>query len=191
MPSFISMTHSKYFFSHLGFQLISAEAMRTIFRNSFSDKPICVCIPLLEPLKDAGCTTNDECSSSETCQNRVCINPCTNGNPCDRSAECRVENHRAVCSCPPNHVGDPFVKCYLEPVANRPECSSNTECAATLACINQLCVNPCADRNLCTENAECHVVQHHPRCTCPAGWAGDPQTRCYKRKLHAILELIS
>lgn len=51
-----------------------------------------------EPLKDAGCVTNDDCSPMENCQNRVCVNPCTNGNPCDRTAECRIENHRAIVS---------------------------------------------------------------------------------------------
>lgn len=135
-----------------------------------------------EPLKDAGCTKNDDCGPSETCQNRNCVNPCANGNPCDRSAECRVENHRAVCSCPPGYIGDPFVNCFIEPIVQKPECVSDSECASTLACINQACQNPCAQRNPCTDHAECHVVQHHPRCTCPSGWAGDPQVRCYKRK---------
>lgn len=112
----------------------------------------------------------------------MCINPCTSGNPCDRTAECRVENRRAVCACPVGYIGDAFVNCYLPTVVEKPECVSDSECSPTKACINQICQNPCELRNPCSEHAECHVTQHHPICTCPNGWAGDPQIRCYKRK---------
>lgn len=118
----------------------------------------------------------------ENCQNRICVNPCTNGNPCDRTAECRIENHRAVCKCPPNYVGDPFVRCFLEPPAPKPECTYDHDCPASKACLNQACRDPCAERNPCSQNAECRTIQHHPTCHCPQGWAGDPQNQCYKRK---------
>lgn len=136
----------------------------------------------LEPQKDAGCQTNDQCSPSESCRNHLCVNPCTNGSPCDQTAECKVQNHLAICSCPPGYVGDPFRHCFIEPVAPKPECVSDSECSPTTACINQRCQNPCADRNPCSGHAECRVAQHHPTCYCPPGWAGDPQVQCYKRK---------
>lgn len=135
-----------------------------------------------EPLKDAGCVSNSDCSPLESCQNRNCVNPCTNGNPCSRTAECRADNHRAVCTCPVGYIGDPFVNCYVEPIVQKPECQSDNQCPTSKACINQLCRDPCADRNPCIQNAECRTIQHHPTCVCPVGWAGDPQIQCYKRK---------
>lgn len=140
-----------------------------------------------EPLRDAGCVTNDDCSPMDNCQNRVCVNPCTNGNPCDRTAECRIENHRAICTCPPGYVGDPFIRCFLESPAPKPECTYDHECPASKACINQACRDPCAERNPCSQHAECRTIQHHPTCHCPAGWAGDPQVQCYKRKLFILI----
>lgn len=135
-----------------------------------------------EPLKDAGCVSNDQCSPLEACQNRVCVNPCASGSPCAQSAECKVQNHLAVCSCPPGYVGDPFRHCFIESIVPKPECVSDSECSPSTACINQRCQNPCAERNPCTANAECRVTQHHPTCYCPPEWAGDPQLQCYKRK---------
>lgn len=136
----------------------------------------------VEPLKDAGCTSNDDCSPSENCQNRNCVNPCANGNPCDKTAECRVENHRAICTCPTGYTGDPFVNCFVERDEPRPQCTTDSDCSNSKACINQACRDPCAERNPCSLNAECRTIQHHPTCYCPSGWAGDPQVQCYKRK---------
>lgn len=134
-------------------------------------------------MKDAGCVSNDDCGLSENCQNHNCVNPCVNGNPCDKTAECHIQNHRAVCTCPEGYIGDPFKNCYLKPVDQKPECVSDSECPTSKACINQICQNPCEQRNPCIENAECRVIQHHPTCHCITGYAGDPQIQCYKRKL--------
>lgn len=65
-----------------------------------------------------------------------------------------------------------------------PECKSDSECASQLACINQRCQNPCVTSNPCSSTAECTTLQHRPTCSCPQGWAGDPQSHCYKRKYH-------
>lgn len=112
----------------------------------------------------------------------MCVNPCKNGNPCARNAECQAQNHRAVCICPAGLIGDPFTNCFAEDIVVKPECTSDSECSSTTSCINQRCHNPCAERNPCAGNAECRVSQHRPLCYCPLGWGGDPQTQCYKRK---------
>lgn len=65
----------------------------------------------LGPTEEPGCKSNDECSLSEACLNRQCVNPC-NGNLCSSTAECHPANHKAVCRCPGGLIGDPFVRCY-------------------------------------------------------------------------------
>ena len=39
------------------------------------------------------------------------MNPCSNDNPCAPSAECTVNNHRAICKCPPGFTGDAYSRC--------------------------------------------------------------------------------
>lgn len=132
------------------------------------------------PLKDEGCSSDSDCSLTEACRNRVCVNPCSDGNPCARTAECRAQNHRAVCVCSPGMVGDPFVNCFREPSVTTPECRSNADCTDDKACVNKKCLNPCAEGNPCGGNAECRVALHRPLCYCPADWGGDPHVQCHR-----------
>lgn len=53
----------------------------------------------------------------------------------------------------------------------------NSDCASNLACMNQKCTDPC--RGSCGPNAECRVQSHSPRCTCSAGYTGDPFSGCF------------
>lgn len=108
-------------------------------------------------------------------------NPCSEGNPCAQTAECSVQSERAVCKCPAGMIGDPFRNCFKE-LNTAPECRSDSDCSSALACINEKCRDPCAERNPCAQNAECRVSQHRPLCYCQQGWGGNPQTQCYKRK---------
>lgn len=135
------------------------------------------------------------------CLNRLCVNPCTVANPCAPTAECQALNHKAVCRCPENLIGDPFLRCYesktlhfnktlcktkiqcISVPKTQPECTSDSDCSDDKACINQRCQNPCALSNPCGTNAECRTSQHRPTCRCPDGWGGNPQVLCYKRKL--------
>lgn len=136
---------------------------------------------LIAPKDDPGCLSDVECPNTESCRNRVCINPCIDGNPCSRTAQCLAQNHKAICTCPDGLIGDPFTNCYKEPVSTA-ECTHDSECSIDLACINKKCQNPCAEANPCARNAECRISYHRPLCYCPPGWGGDPQTMCYKRK---------
>lgn len=64
------------------------------------------------PAKLPGCKSDDECPQTDTCLNKQCVNPCIASNPCALNGECQALNHRAVCKCPPGHIGDPFINCY-------------------------------------------------------------------------------
>lgn len=73
-----------------------------------------------------------------------------------------------MCSCLPEYIGSP--------PSCRPECTSNSECAADKACINKKCQDPCT--GTCGSNAECRVRSHSPYCSCRPGYTGDAFVRC-------------
>lgn len=97
-------------------------------------------------------------------------NPCE-PSPCGPNARCRVVNDAPSCSCSPEFIGTP-PNC-------RPECVSNSECSAQMACVNQKCRDPCPGS--CGANADCRVVSHTPMCVCPSDYIGDPFTQCTPR----------
>lgn len=97
------------------------------------------------------------------------IAPCS-PSPCGPYSICQVQGNRAVCSCSPGYRGTP--------PSCRPECLVSTECAPSLSCINQKCIDPC--ENSCGLNANCIVNYHKPLCSCPRGFVGDPFIQCLK-----------
>lgn len=110
-------------------------------------------------------------------------NPCV-PSPCGANAECRVVGDAPSCSCLAGYLGSP-------PYC-KPECISNSECSAHLACMNQKCRDPC--EGSCGTNAECRVVSHTPMCICPSDFTGDPFTQCTikprKHRFHTELKII-
>lgn len=58
------------------------------------------------------CTVSSECPQNRACINNKCQDPCPG--TCGINARCNVVNHNPICSCPPNYVGEPFVRCILE-----------------------------------------------------------------------------
>lgn len=96
--------------------------------------------------------------------------PC-NPSPCGSNAICRERNGAGSCACIPEYFGDPYVNC-------RPECVQNSDCSRTQSCLNMKCVNPCKD--MCGFNADCHVSNHFPTCTCKSGYTGDPMRKCHE-----------
>lgn len=88
--------------------------------------------------------------------------------PCGPSSNCREVNGQAVCSCVQNYIGRP-PNC-------RPECTTNSECTSSLACINDRCKDPCP--GACGFEALCHVINHSPVCSCMNGYTGDPFSGC-------------
>lgn len=88
-----------------------------------------------------------------------------NPSPCGPNTNC----NDGVCSCISNYLGDAYQGC-------RPECTMNTECAPTKACVNNRCKDPCP--GICGQNAKCDVHNHIPSCSCPPRYRGDPFVSC-------------
>lgn len=97
----------------------------------------------------------------------VVQNPC-HPSPCGPNSQCREVNEQAVCSCIQGYIGSP-PNC-------RPECTTNSECPPSQACLNQKCRDPCP--GTCGVNARCTVVNHNPFCNCPDRHTGNPFIRC-------------
>lgn len=58
------------------------------------------------------CVVSAECNPNLACIAQKCADPCPG--TCGLHARCTVVNHNPICSCPPNTVGDPFVRCVQE-----------------------------------------------------------------------------
>lgn len=97
----------------------------------------------------------------------IYVNPCQ-PSPCGPNSHCRENNEQAVCSCLPTFIGSP--------PGCRPECILSSECPLDKACINNKCGDPCP--NVCGTNAQCHVRNHSPICTCLNGFSGNPFASC-------------
>ena len=64
-----------------------------------------------EPVLSVGCYDNEECPLFNACENKKCINPCAERNPCAPSATCKVINHEPECTCPDGFIGSPLTDC--------------------------------------------------------------------------------
>lgn len=89
--------------------------------------------------------------------------------PCGNNAHCRVENDRAICECVRDYHGNPYDGC-------RPECTGNSDCSMSKACIRNKCQDPCI--GVCGTEAICTVSNHIPVCSCPIGTTGDAFKHC-------------
>ena len=88
--------------------------------------------------------------------------------PCGVNSECRVINGGPSCQCLPNYIGSP-PNC-------RPECTVNSDCSPSQACMGEKCRDPCPGS--CGFNAQCRVFNHVPMCSCIQGYTGDPFSQC-------------
>ena len=111
----------------------------------------------------AGCRSDDECPLTEACFDRECQDPCLY-EQCGQNAVCSVKVHRSICTCKPNHIGNPYDRC-------RPyECLIDPDCPTTQKCENEKCVDPCQ----CARFADCSPRDHRGYCTCFPDYTGDP-----------------
>ncbi|KAF0311013.1 Neurogenic locus notch 3 [Amphibalanus amphitrite] len=153
---------------------------------------VCRCLPGYFPKPDTitgcgpQCTSASECGSGYNCVNNKCVrsgasvtaaDPCSLG-LCGLNANCDNVGGRAVCSCPAGYSGNPLVQC------NKGECTEDSQCGASLACIGVNCVDPCAEVQ-CGLNANCKVIQHRAICSCPRGYGGDPFVSCTRQSPRA------
>lgn len=97
-------------------------------------------------------------------------NPCI-PSPCGLNTLCEVMGGRAACSCLPDMAGDPQTGCH-------PECTLNSDCAPHMVCLNQHCVDPCAQGHICGLGAKCTCRDHTASCVCHEGFTGDPFIQC-------------
>ncbi|KAK8736180.1 hypothetical protein OTU49_004861, partial [Cherax quadricarinatus] len=130
----------------------------------FQGNPNIGCFPI-------GCQHDSECEDTQACYDGVCANPCLVDDPCPTKSECYAKEHRAYCRCPSGFQGDGYTKCLAI------GCRANSECPSDRACINNICVDPCA-YDPCSSNAECVIIDHIARCRCPPGMTGDPKVGC-------------
>lgn len=101
------------------------------------------------------CNSNLDCDSNKKCVSGSCKDPCLERGVCGNNAQCRTENHEAMCSCPQNSNGDPRVECQE---------------TKTLSC----------QENICGKNAVCKIdYKGTPSCHCPPLYPnGNPKVEC-------------
>jgi len=128
------------------------------------------------------CLISSECAPNKACINQRCTDPCSN--LCAPNSQCKVINHKAICTCKPGFTGDPIKRCLkikskhqilrfcylnnslllLTPMlvllVNYLECSTDK-------------TNPC-DKNPCGFNSVCRSYDNQPVCSCRAGYIGLP-----------------
>lgn len=106
-----------------------------------------------------GCRSDNNCPFDKTCFNRKCIDPCSIENACGVNSLCRSINHKADCSCPPNHFGDPRIHC-VESKQNLEafECSNDIGCGPGKICDHNFCIDivkKCSYDNTCRPGEIC------------------------------------
>ncbi|KAG8232833.1 hypothetical protein J437_LFUL013159, partial [Ladona fulva] len=123
-------------------------------------KPLCSCLP--------GYTGDafKRCFPIATTTVRP-KNPCE-PNPCGPNSECRLIDGRPACTCQGNFIGT-APNCH-------PECVKNSDCPNNRACLQMKCRDPCPGH--CGINAQCAVVNHKAKCSCPSGFSGNPMQQC-------------
>ena len=126
-------------------------------------------LPFLKHIAFLEFCTKTECSLfAATPRPQTPQNPCYPGK-CGTNAQCRVHNDIGVCSCLPEHFGNPYDAC-------KPECVVSTDCVKSKGCERNKCVDPCP--GVCGFRAECRVHDHVAMCYCPEGYKGDPFRAC-------------
>lgn len=129
----------------------------------------------------AVCHYNEDCDDTQICDrlNRVCRPACSDS-ACAPGALCVARRHRPECSCPPGRSGDPYSRGCAERDVG-PECTSDSECSAPLACVNARCVDLCAS-SPCETGLVCRTVEVLPlravACVCPDGGRVAPDSGC-------------
>lgn len=60
--------------------------------------------------KPGDCFVDNDCPLSAVCSNNRCTDVCQTKNVCGRNAECKSNNRKSSCQCPPKTTGDAQVK---------------------------------------------------------------------------------
>ncbi|KAL7305336.1 neurogenic locus notch homolog protein 1 [Trichogramma pretiosum] len=176
---------------HMGDPLHRCERVECLINEDCIGSRVCSSNKCVDPCAYA-CGTNALCHTKGhvpvcTCPpgytgnpSNKCIYdpeaPCKDPNPCGVNTKCEVINGVATCSCLPGYRGRPLEGC-------RHECDNDFDCPNHLHCsANFRCENPCLSQ--CGESAECDVVNHRAKCTCPKSWLGNPLISCRPECTH-------
>lgn len=57
------------------------------------------------------CVSDKDCIVTEACYMGLCQDPCEFHDVCAKTAKCQAKMHRPICSCPPDHEGNPMINC--------------------------------------------------------------------------------
>ena len=98
---------------------------------------------------------------------------CLDGVSCGMFSQCDVTGK---CTCLEGYFGQP-------PLC-QPQCLRNSDCLKDQACINSKCRDSCT--GACGTNAQCNVLNHIPKCTCPKNFNGDPYDQCFQKPIEQI-----
>lgn len=101
-----------------------------------------------------------------------CKDPCPG--TCAPNADCQVINHLPVCTCRPDHTGDPFRYCTFV----TPESKSNfihlwLHFIEIFPAKPALPINPC-NPSPCGPNSQCRESNGQPVCSCLPNYVGSP-----------------
>ncbi|XP_068220040.1 uncharacterized protein [Palaemon carinicauda] len=107
----------------------------------------------------AECTAHDDCPSYQACFQLKCVDPCEGA--CGQGANCKVDDHKPICSCPKGYTGHPFDSC--RPFTPEDLCNPN----------------PCGTQADCTPGFD-SSGNDRPVCTCPVGYIGNPLIACQR-----------
>ena len=145
--------------------------------RTINHRPICYCPPgyagdpTVLCVKDE-CKQDKDCNVDSICLSNRCVDTCSVNNKCTRNAVCHSDNHSSQCVCSPGFSGDPYKACEAV------QCIYNEDCASTLICSNNKCVNPCKRNNPCGLAQICDVIDHRILCTCENGFVMSLDNHC-------------
>ncbi len=151
---------------------------------------------------EVGCRSNNECDTDQECTyyppgsytKKEC-RPVCGPDSCHPQARCEGRNHQRLCTCNPPLQGDGVVVCAerktiptvrrilsnflnfvsVAVIAEEPECRIDPDCPPRLACIKEICQDPCRFNNPCTGAQKCVVrsdsfsPSRSVSCVCPEG----------------------
>lgn len=128
-----------------------------------------------------------DCSSQDICFTaayglRKCVDGCSRIQ-CGPNALCITENHKPVCICQENYIGNPSnlqTGCQeigetLDVCKNDKDCTDQQICRPDLNGIKQ-CVSPCLSFSCALENEFCVTKSRKPQCQCLDGYIRNPAT---------------
>lgn len=97
---------------------------------------------------------------------------------CGPNSVCTVTGRKVFCECSQNATGIPPNCIHEKRGGASGFCRDNFDCAEDNVCDRRKCVNPCSW--MCSETANCAVLNHIVKCTCPLGYEGDPKFGCQR-----------